>query len=213
MPVHPRALAQKPGAQPRNQLLQTPSHSHPNIHTDHAFVLCYAVLRRVMVQPRKQQSLEYCTDIMVNFGHWPLSTFTCHACPFPTCELCTQNNSRANKLPAPWTAEKYRKKLESAAAKMKFWMERGQRVVWVNSMAHPGSPMSDPYVNGWQTDPYLELYNRLAEDVMSKAGIPFIDTFSLTNPLSDLTDTMHYPHTGLVGQAVNRLLLSTLCQP
>lgn len=70
----------------------------------------------------------------------------------------------------------------------------------------------NPKRQEWRTDPTLLLYNRAANKMMEDAGIPIIDTFSISSPLNDVSyDASHYR--GHVGYHIDLRILNTLCAP
>ena len=56
------------------------------------------------------------------------------------------------------------------------------------------------------------LYNQAANKMMEDAGIPIIDTFSISAPLNDVSyDASHYR--GHVGYNIDLRILNALCPP
>ena len=62
----------------------------------------------------------------------------------------------------------------------------------------------------WRSDPIFLLYNRAANKMMEDAGIPVIDTYSISAPLNDVSyDASHYR--GHVGYNMDIRILNVLC--
>lgn len=62
----------------------------------------------------------------------------------------------------------------------------------------------------WRSDPIFLLYNRAANKMMEDAGIPIIDTYSISAPLNDVSyDAAHYR--GHVGYNMDIRILNVLC--
>ncbi|KAK9830548.1 hypothetical protein WJX72_012398 [[Myrmecia] bisecta] len=135
---------------------------------------------------------DHCTDMLVNFGHWPLSY---------------------ESGDHPWDLSKYAENLERYTQIMLKARERGANVWWVTSNSAPTvwnhhGPF--PEKRDWRTDPMLELFNTVATGIMERAGITVIDTYDRTSVLNDVSyDAAHYR--GYVGRALEVLILDTLC--
>ena len=137
--------------------------------------------------------LSDCSTVVVNFGQWHLA-FTA--------------GSR------PSSVSNYMSSVAEVAGNLSLLQDKGVKVLWVTTashglhnhgMEHRGTGIAD-----WRADPYLLLFNVVANAVMSHQGIPVVDSWGITAPLMDLSyDGSHYK--GPVGYHVALLVMNYLC--
>ncbi len=138
-----------------------------------------------------------CTTLIVNVGQWFASSR--HG----------QNFDLAHILLT------YMVKLRQVALRMQAAQAAGMEVIWMTTNGHAITmhqhgagpvPLRD-----WRTDPVLLLLNRIANSIMTSAGIPIFDTWSMTAPVFDLSyDGAHYK--GDVGYSIALALLNHICK-
>lgn len=137
-----------------------------------------------------------CSTLVVNIGQWFASWK--HGRDFDLAHLLLT----------------YMVKLRQVASRMKAAQAAGVEVIWMTTNAHAitlHQHAPDPVVlRDRRTDPVLLLLNRIADSIMSAAGIPIFDTWSMTAPVFDLSyDGAHYK--GDVGYSIGLALLNHLC--
>jgi hypothetical protein len=136
-----------------------------------------------------------CSQVFVNFGQWPAG--------WPS-------------KPTPWNFARYRTAVHDFIAILTETLERHPhlRITWVDTNPHPvmsfqtACPPTD-----WRLPHVLAAYNRIArEEVLATNGyIGFLETFSVTFPLFDLSfDMAHYQ--GPVGVALANVMAGILLQ-
>eukprot|EP00291_Cryptomonas_curvata_P009402 CAMPEP_0172202070 /NCGR_PEP_ID=MMETSP1050-20130122/30409_1 /TAXON_ID=233186 /ORGANISM="Cryptomonas curvata, Strain CCAP979/52" /LENGTH=437 /DNA_ID=CAMNT_0012879903 /DNA_START=128 /DNA_END=1442 /DNA_ORIENTATION=+ len=130
-----------------------------------------------------------CSQVFVNFGQWPAG--------WPS-------------SPTPWTFAQYRVAVHDFIAILIETRSRHPhlRITWVDTNPHPvmSAQASCPPTD-WRFPHVLAAYNRIArEEVLATNGsIGFIETFSISFPLFDLSfDMAHYQ--GPVGIALANVL-------
>ena len=114
-------------------------------------------------------SLEGCTDVLANFGQWPLG------------------HTAGDQ---PWTSERYAAGVHKYATMMEGARSLGKRVWWVTINASPtvwSFHGAIAHAKDWRTDPMLQEWNALASGIMQAAGIPVINTYAITSVVNDVS--------------------------
>lgn len=141
-----------------------------------------------------------CTHVFWNFGQWPLS------------HLAHLDVESTNKTPErPWSLKKYSTILNDLARHMNSQKrQHGNQQYWVTINSHPIVERQKDLDDDHRTSPMVLMYNKLASSVMDMHGIEVVDTYSIADPLLDVSyDGAHY--LGNVGKAQAQLLLDVIC--
>ncbi|KAK9816200.1 hypothetical protein WJX74_002481 [Apatococcus lobatus] len=109
----------------------------------------------------------------------------------------------------------YMIRLREVAVRLQTAQAAGVEVIWMTTNGHAitmhqhGQDVAQ--FRDWRTDPVLLLINRIANSIMTAAGIPIFDTWSMTAPVFDLSyDGAHFK--GDIGYNIGLTLLNYLCK-
>ncbi|BDA44700.1 hypothetical protein COCOBI_06-1780 [Coccomyxa sp. Obi] len=131
-----------------------------------------------------------CTDVIQNYGQW----------------------LAASELNRPVSVHDYVSQLRDTINHLQELQQAGMRVYWMTTNSFPlwRGAWYNAKRQEWRTDPVLLLYNQAANKMMEDAGIPVIDTYSISAPLNDVSyDAAHYR--GHVGYHIDLRILNVLC--
>jgi hypothetical protein len=95
---------------------------------------------------------------------------------------------------AHWSFDRYRLSFQSKLQKAIKLQGSGVKVVWYLSPQYPHTRWGFPVrVRDWRTDVRLTMFNQFAKEECQKHGIPVVDAFSITAPMSHTSpDQAHY---------------------
>lgn len=146
-----------------------------------------------------------CSYVFWNFGQWPLS-YMARTAEDPT------NLSWGEK---PWSLQHYMAYVTPLAKHMVLQAQKHSNLhYWVTINSHPLTrDQQDPEsrYHDQRTPPMLLMYNKLATTIMNQHAIEVVDTFSIADPLLDLSyDGAHY--LGAIGQMQAQLVLNVVCE-
>jgi hypothetical protein len=132
-----------------------------------------------------------CDVLFLNFGQWPLS----------------------HVPPKRWTAMEYidalHKLLTVVASVQK--QKPALKVFWVTTQVVTFMNRTCE-LHEHRTEPYVDLYNRLATSTAALYSIPVLDTNSMVMPVEQLTlDAAHFHWQGAVGYALAHFYTSAVC--
>lgn len=149
-----------------------------------------------------------CSHVFVNFGQWPLSFATWK---HPTL-YCAAEGCHKTAPGEPWSLGRYAAQVEKVAQHMvEQRLHHNNTQYWVTINTQPiilRWHQEEGY--DWRSEPMLLTYNKVANMIMQRHGIPIVDTYSISSPVNDLSyDNAHY--IGNVGFAQARMLLHTVC--
>ena len=138
-----------------------------------------------------------CSTLIVNVGQW-FASFR-----------------GSNQLDLAHTLLTYMIRLREVAVRMQIAHAAGVEVIWMTTNGHAITMHQHArdisHFRDWRTDPVLLLLNRIANSIMTSAGIPIFDTWSMTAPVFDLSyDGAHYK--GDIGYEIGLALLNYLCK-
>ncbi len=108
----------------------------------------------------------------------------------------------------------YAQRVQQIASMMEVARQRGAQLIWMTSNGQPISLAVHKYKKfqhkDFRTDPLLLAINRVANNIMTAHNISIFDTWSMTNPVADLSfDGIHYA--GDVGYFMAMRILNSLC--
>ena len=130
-----------------------------------------------------------CSVLVANFGQWPAGWPEGY----------------------PWPFEKYKVYLEADMRYLKLLEQKfeGIRTFWMTTNPH-GYVRAMADGTEWRTDPVLDAYYRMTLQLASDYGVELLDTYSIANPLKDLTyDGAHYK--GIVGWTLASYVMQSIC--
>lgn len=141
----------------------------------------------------------HCTHVFVNFGQWPLSYVE----------------------KQPWSVHRYAHQVQLIARHMASErIQYGNRQYWVTTGPFPLHEKLHQWRHDqvgstrgvdWRTEPFLLLFNKVANTIMKAHDIDIVDTFSIASPLFDLSyDGAHY--LGLVGLTQANIIMNIICK-
>lgn len=144
-----------------------------------------------------------CSHVFWNFGQWPLSYLS-------GTDVDPTNVSWAER---PWSIRHYVSYVDTLAQHMVLQQQKHDNMhYWMTINSHPLTRRQQDPGDDWRTTPMLLLYNKVAATVMDKHGIAVVDTFSIADPLFDVSyDGAHY--LGAAGQMQAQLVLHVVCRP
>jgi hypothetical protein len=140
--------------------------------------------------------VDNCTSLALNIGQWPVS-YSAGA--------------------RPWTIQRYRSTVERMIDTVLLRARHlNGSMSWVSTQVHGlvrglhGSESSPP--TDGRPDPYILHENALMQGMSATWGLPYIDTVSVINPLTDRSyDSGHY--VGTPGMWATAFAMHHLCAP
>ena len=121
-----------------------------------------------------------------------------------------------------WSLDEYHARVQQLASLLSQLAEKRVAIFWEATHALPITGVqfnadkkackSYHYDGSQCSEPRIRALNSIAESVMSQFNIPFIDTWSVTAHLTDLSfDAVHYHPNGTVGQVLLKVVAHFLC--
>jgi hypothetical protein len=131
-----------------------------------------------------------CSVLIANFGQWPASWTEGY----------------------PWPLDKYKVYMEADMRYLKILEQKfeGIHTFWTTTNPH-GYVRTMADGHEWRTDPVLDAYHKVTLQLASDHGVNLLDTYSIANPLRDLTyDGAHYK--GIVGWTLASYVMQSICK-
>merc|ERR1712146_608632 len=84
-----------------------------------------------------------------------------------------------------WTVDRYRGAVFAKAKRVRELLDLGAKVIWYGAPQYPHTTNGYPVVvRDWRTDARLQLFNEASFAAMTALGVPVVDSFAVTTPMS-----------------------------